>query len=61
MDSVKAITSVKEQPITIYDVNRLLELGRLLMSVLKPEEIKAIQVLLSETPTNDQIGNAGDS
>jgi hypothetical protein len=61
MDSVNANTCVKEQHITIDDVNRLLELGRLLMSVLKPEEIKAIQSLLSETSMKDQIGNTGDS
>jgi hypothetical protein len=61
MDSVNATKSVEEQQVTIDDVNRLLEVGRLLLSVLKPEEIKAIQTSLSETSMKDQIGNTGDS
>jgi hypothetical protein len=59
MDSVKASTNEKERHITIEDVNRLLEVGRLLMSVLKPEEIKVIQAFLTETSVKYKTGNTG--
>ena len=49
--------STKEQ-ITVEEVNRVLEVGRLLFSVLTQEEIEELQKLLS--PQN-AIGNTGDS
>ena len=61
MDSEKAVKSPKEKPITVEDVNRLLDLGRLLFSVLTPEEIEALQDHLNKASTSGKIGNAGDS
>jgi|GEM_PF-5011175 len=43
MDSANMIISNNRPTASAEDVNRLLDAGRLLMSVLKPEEIKAIQ------------------
>ena len=50
--------------ITIEDVNRVLEVGRLLRSVLTEEELEELQSMLSETKDlqsqeEQQIGNAG--
>ena len=61
MDSVKAVKSSKEQPVTVEDVNRLLDLGRLLLTVLTTEEKEALQKYLSDTSTSGRLGNAGDS
>jgi hypothetical protein len=47
-----------EKQVTVEEVNRLLEVGRLLFSVLTPEEINELQNLFS--PRN-QLGIAGDS
>jgi len=47
-----------EEQVTLEDVNRILEIGCLLFSVLTPEEIEDLQHLLS---LNNQLGNAGDS
>jgi len=47
-----------EKQITIEDVNRVLEVGRLLFSALTPEEIEELQKILSSRNT---IGNTGDS
>ena len=44
--------------ITIEEVDRLLEVGRLLFSVLTQGEIEDLQQVLSP---NNQIGNTGDS
>ena len=51
-------TNGTEFQVTVEEVNRLLEVGRLLFSVLTPEEIEQLQELLS---TPKQIGNTGDS
>jgi hypothetical protein len=46
--------------VTIEDVNRVLEVGRLLLSVLTPEEIEELQALLIGEPfTAPDIGNTG--
>jgi len=58
MDSANKDKSSKEKSVTVEDVNRLLEVGRLLFSVLTPEEIEELQELLS---SQKQIGNTGDS
>lgn len=47
-----------EKQITVEEVNRVLEVGRLLLSVLTPKEIEELQKLLSPQKA---IGNAGDS
>lgn len=47
-----------EKQITVEEVNRVLEVGRLLFSVLTSEEIEKLQKLFS--PEN-AIGNTGDS
>jgi hypothetical protein len=47
-----------EKQVTVEEVNRLLEVRRLLFSVLTPEEIQELQILFS--PRN-QLGIAGDS
>ena len=47
-----------EKQITVEEVNRVLEVGKILFSVLTPEEIEELQKLLSPQKT---IGNTGDS
>lgn len=49
------------QTITVEDVNRLLEIGRLLFSVLTPEEIEALQAEFAKYCASEEIGNTGDS
>ena len=61
MDSADGIISDNKPTASIEDVNRLLDVGRLLKSVIKPEELNAIQMFFSEAPIEDEIGNAGDS
>jgi len=61
MDSAKAIESKIEQPITIDDVQRLLDIGRILLSVLTEEELSTIQANLFCPKKTCEIGNAGDS
>ena len=46
-------------PITIEEVNRVLEIGRLLLSVLTPEELKQLEQLLNTQPSDPAIGNTG--
>lgn len=50
--------TLTEKKITVEEVNRLLEVGRLLFSVLTPEEIEDLQKLFSPKKA---IGNTGDS
>ena len=45
--------------VTIEDVNRVLEVGRLLLSVLTEEEIEELQVILSKQKSREEIGNTG--
>ena len=61
MDSSVANQKTQIQMATVEDVNRLLDLGRLLFSVLTPDEIKALQEVFSKRPPSKEIGNAGDS
>jgi Asp-tRNA(Asn)/Glu-tRNA(Gln) amidotransferase C subunit len=49
--------ATREQ-ITIEDVQRILDVGRLLFSVLTPEEIEQMQ---SQLQLLIEIGNTGDS
>lgn len=46
-------TAPKSKPdttVTIEEVNRVLEVGRLLLSVLTPEELEQLQQLLNDQP-----------
>ena len=45
--------------VTIEDVNRVLEVGRLLFSVLTEEEKEELIRLLSTPSSRSEIGNAG--
>ena len=47
--------------ITVEDVNRLLEVGRLLASVLTKKELEQLQENLSRHSTILEIGNTGVS
>ena len=61
MDSSVVDQKTQTQTITVEDVNRLLEVGRLLFSVLTPEEIEALQIEFARYSANEDIGNTGDS
>ena len=50
--------STKPQ-VTIEEVNRVLEVGRLLFSVLTEEEKEELIRLLSTPSSKNEIGNAG--
>lgn len=41
------LNKTKPQPVSVEEVNRVLEVGRLLFSVLTPEEIEELQELLN--------------
>lgn len=58
MDSISNTKKQSELKITVEEINRLLDIGRLLFSVLTPKEIEALQKLLS---SNNKIGNTGGS
>lgn len=58
MDSIPNTKKQSEIKITVEEINRLLDIGRLLFSVLTPKEIEELQKLLS---SNNKIGNTGDS
>lgn len=62
MRSKSYIDSSTKLSVTLQDVNRVLEVGQLLLSVLTEEEIKDLQVLLltkDQLETDSKIGNAG--
>ena len=61
MDSSVTKQKKQHQSVTVEDVNRLLEVGRLLFSVLTPEEIEALQKHLNKNSTSDKLGNTSDS
>ena len=48
-----------ETQVTIEEVNRVLEVGRLLFSVLTEEEITELQRILNGSSEITKIGNAG--
>ena len=48
----------KKHEVTIEDVNRVLEVGRMLFSVLTEEEIEELTKLLAP---KEEIGNTSDS
>ena len=45
--------------ITITEVNRVLEVGRLLFSVLTEEEVAELQQILNRHSDENKIGNTG--
>lgn len=45
--------------VTVDDVNRILEVGRILMSVLTQEELEDLKKILGNHTTGKNIGNAG--
>ena len=55
------ILPVEYPEITIEDVNRLLEVGRILFSVLTKEELEQLQENLSRESAIREIGNTGVS
>lgn len=61
MDSSAARQKVQPQTVTVEDVNRLLEVGRLLFSVLTLDEIEALQEEFAKFSASEKIGNTGDS
>ncbi|MBC8504002.1 MAG: hypothetical protein ISR58_21595 [Anaerolineales bacterium] len=61
MNSSVVDQKAQAQTVTVEDVNRLLDLGRLLFSVLTPEEIGALQSEFSMCSIHKKLGNAGDS
>jgi hypothetical protein len=61
MDAKAKTKNLTKEKITVEDVNRLLDLGRLLFSVLTPEEIETLQEMFNKHPSSKEIGNAGDS
>ena len=50
---------VKAVDVTVAEVNRVLEVGRLLFSVLTEEEITELQRILNVPTDENKIGNAG--
>ena len=45
--------------VTIEEVNRVLEVGRMLLSTLTEEEIEELQEILSRQKADQNIGNTG--
>ena len=56
-ETAKNLSTTSE--VTIEDVNRVLEVGRMLLSVLSEEEIEVIQELLIRDESKNEIGNTG--
>ena len=61
MDSSTTKKKAQPQTVTVEYVNRLLEVGCLLFSVLTPKEIEALQAEVIMFSTSEELGNAGDS
>ena len=61
MDSSVADQKAQNKTVTVEDVKRLLEVGRLLFSVLTPEEIETLQAEFAACSPSEEIGNTGDS
>ena len=62
MRSKSDIDSSTKLIVTLQDVNRVLEVGQLLLSVLSEEEVRDLQVLLqpeNQLVIDSEIGNTG--
>ena len=57
LDSTNKLSTIPE--VTIEEVNRVLEVGRLLLSVLTEEEIEELREILSRQKAEEEIGNTG--
>jgi hypothetical protein len=53
------LTKEKSPSVTIEEVNRVLDVGRLLLSVLTEEELEELKRFLKDDSWVDEIGNAG--
>ena len=61
MAGQKGSISIEKSQALTDELNRVLELGRLLYTVLTPEEIAELDNLLNSQTATCKIGNAGDS
>jgi len=59
MESYQVQTETSNHKVTIEEVNRVLEVGRLLFSVLTEEEKAELQKILNGPANRDEIGNDG--
>lgn len=59
MDQNPNLKRPTEPKVTVEEVNRVLDVGRLLFSVLTEEEIKELQRILNGPSDENGIGNAG--
>ena len=50
---------IHKSDISIEEINRVLEVGHLLLSVLSDEEIEKLQIILNGEIAEVEIGNAG--
>jgi hypothetical protein len=50
-----------DKQVSVEDVNRLLEVGRILFSVLTAEEIEELKACISHTPVPEKLGNTSVS
>ena len=52
--------AIQEPEVTIEEVNRLLEIGRILLETLTPDELEWLSTIIIRAPTeNVKIGNTG--
>jgi hypothetical protein len=58
--NVKSEAIIEEQ-VSVEEVNRVLDIGRILFSVLSAEEIEDIETKLSLSPVLEEIGNTSVS
>jgi len=59
MDSLQEEKTVIKKLIALDDLNRVLDVGRLLFSVLSDEEIEELQRFLNDKSAELEIGNTG--
>jgi len=59
MDSLQEEKTVIKKLIALDDLNRVLDVGRLLFSVLSEEEIEELQRFLNDKSAELEIGNTG--
>jgi hypothetical protein len=53
--------AIIKKEISVEDVNRVLDIGRILFSVLTTEEIEELEICLSHTPVVEKLGNTSVS
>ncbi len=57
--SIRSTNTQQKSQVTVEEVNRVLEVGRLLFSVLTEEEIAELQRILNGHSEEGELGNAG--